>query len=49
MNDVVQLPIWMYNAQLAFSADQWSAFGSILGGLGSILAVAGAASLLAVK
>ncbi|NYF57309.1 hypothetical protein [Micromonospora purpureochromogenes] len=46
---MVHLLMWIYDAQLAFTADQWSAFGSILGGLGSILAVVGAASLLAVE
>ncbi|MFF4894692.1 hypothetical protein [Micromonospora chersina] len=46
---MVHLLVWIYSAQLAFTPDQWSAFGSIVGGLGSILAVIGAASLLAVE
>ncbi|MER7461233.1 hypothetical protein [Micromonospora sp. NPDC126480] len=46
---MVHLLMWIHSAHLAFTADQWSAFGSILGGLGSILAVIGAASLLTVE
>ncbi|MEU8241429.1 hypothetical protein AB0C07_24545 [Actinoplanes missouriensis] len=46
---MIYLGMAVYQMQLAYSADQWGALGDMLGGVGSILAVIAAASLLGVE